>query len=505
MKNILVPLAVCLALAGCKSARTTGGDDGRLELRFIQVNDVYEIAPLANGTAGGVARIATIKKEQLQENPNTLLVMAGDFVSPSVYNNLRYEGARIRGRQMVAAMNSAGFDYVVFGNHEFDISEKELQDRLNESKFEWISSNAFHKTGGSTVPFSKTNGASSPEYKIVTLTDADGTVVKLGIIGSVMTSNPAEYVSYTDPNATVKRVYDRIKDSCDLAVAITHQDMEADIALAKLIPGLAAILGGHEHDMRYEKVGSVLITKAHANARSAYLVKMVRDKKTKTTQVAAELKELNTAVRIDEQTDQVVQRWLRIADSSFTASGFNAREVVLARGEALDGREVPVRREATALTKLIVEAMIDACPEADGIVFNGGSIRVDDVLNPPITQYDVIRILPFGGPIKEADIKGKLLVQILEAGRKNRGTGGYLHLGKISESGDDWLVAGQRVEPEKVYRIAMSDFLLTGREANLGFLTPGNPDVVKVHETPTAVNDARSDIRLAIIRYFRKK
>jgi len=32
-------------------------------------------------------------------------------------------------------MNAAGMDLVVFGNHEFDIKESELQLRLNESTF----------------------------------------------------------------------------------------------------------------------------------------------------------------------------------------------------------------------------------------------------------------------------------------------------------------------------------------------------------------------------------
>ena len=39
-----------------------------------------------------------------------------DFLSPSVYNSLKYEGKRIRGKQMVDAMNAAGFNMAVFGS-----------------------------------------------------------------------------------------------------------------------------------------------------------------------------------------------------------------------------------------------------------------------------------------------------------------------------------------------------------------------------------------------------
>src|SRR5690242_16283845 len=150
MKYFLRYLSVILFICStaCKTSRniTSAHDGGKIAITFVQINDVYEIAPLANGTEGGIARVATLKKEYVQKNPNTLLVIAGDFVSPSVYNSLQYQGTRIRGKQMIEALNAAGMDLAIFGNHEFDISESELQSRINESNFLWISSNSFHKT-----------------------------------------------------------------------------------------------------------------------------------------------------------------------------------------------------------------------------------------------------------------------------------------------------------------------------------------------------------------------
>lgn len=75
-------------------------------------------------------------------NPNTITVLAGDFISPSVIGTLKNEGKRIRGKQMVEALNSLGLDWVVFGNHEFDYDDlADLQARLDESKFTWLSGN----------------------------------------------------------------------------------------------------------------------------------------------------------------------------------------------------------------------------------------------------------------------------------------------------------------------------------------------------------------------------
>ena len=149
-------------MATACSVTRNGQDDGRIELVLVQVNDVYEIAPLS-GNVGGMARVASLKKQYLQNNPNTMLIMAGDFLSPSVYNGLSYEGKAIRGRQMVEAMNVAGMDLAVFGNHEFDIKEQELQSRLNESTFNWVSTNTFHNTTDGGGPFNKiANGQVQP-------------------------------------------------------------------------------------------------------------------------------------------------------------------------------------------------------------------------------------------------------------------------------------------------------------------------------------------------------
>src|SRR3954471_20518967 len=98
MKYIFRIVPVLFIFTSCGTQRNAQQkDDGKIELNFVQINDVYEIAPLSGGREGGVARIATLKKQWLQKNPNTFLVIAGDFVSPSVYNSLQYNGKPIRG------------------------------------------------------------------------------------------------------------------------------------------------------------------------------------------------------------------------------------------------------------------------------------------------------------------------------------------------------------------------------------------------------------------------
>jgi 2',3'-cyclic-nucleotide 2'-phosphodiesterase (5'-nucleotidase family) len=123
-----------------------------------------------------------------------------------------------------------------------------------------------------------------------------------------------------------------------------------------------------------------------------------------------------------------------------------------------------------------------------------------------VTQYDIIRSLPFGGGIREVDMKGTLLIQILTQGKNNVGTGGFLlHNDSLQfdNNANAWILNNNPIDLQKIYRVALTEFLLTGGEANLGFLTPNNPDIVKVYDAETVVGNPLSDVRIAIINYLK--
>ena len=506
MKYFVRLILITFAFASCTATRKSASkNDRKITVNFVQINDVYEIAPLSGGKEGGMARVATVKKKYLQKNQNTFLVIAGDFVSPSVYNSLQYEGKAIRGKQMVEAMNAAGMDFAIFGNHEFDIRENELLDRINESNFQWISSNAFHKTGSGIVPFSYRN-TPIPKTFVLHIKDADGTTAKIGFIGLVLPFNKADYVSYTPTLDAAKEAYNQLKDSVDVVVAITHQSLQEDKILAKEIPGLAAVLGGHEHDQHFDKIGKTVITKAMANAKSAYVVTLQINTKRKKVKVSSQLEKIDETVAIDSATNSVVEKWQHIAEKNYSSLGFDAKKVLLTQGEPLDGRESEVRTHPTNLSKLIIASIADAIPKADAVIMNSGSIRVDDILQMPITEYDILRTLPFGGGIREVDMKGSLLIKILEQGKKNIGSGGYLLYNQnLVNTNDNWLLNNTTIEPSKLYHVAITEFLLTGKEANLDYINPTNADIVKTYNAATSITDPRSDIRLAVVKYLENK
>jgi 5'-nucleotidase / UDP-sugar diphosphatase len=161
---------------------------------------------------------------------------------------------------------------------------------------------------------------------------------------------------------------------------------------------------------------------------------------------------------------------------------------------ALDGSEGSVRNKPTQLTQLIAESMQTEAG-ADLALFNGGSIRVDDVLPPgSITQYDIIRILPFGGKVQLVELPGSILLQALNQGIANKGTGGYLQTFGVefNETSKTWMVQGKPLQPATRYRVAANDFLMSGKEKGLDFLNFNTPDIRLLSE--------HGDIRFALIK-----
>src|SRR5262245_40915980 len=104
-------LALPLSLAAIFSLAAQQQTECNVKIPLLHVNDVYQLAPVDQGAKGGLGRVLTLKKSIQQQNPNTLFLMAGDTISPSV------ESITYKGSQMIEAWNMVGLDYATFGNH----------------------------------------------------------------------------------------------------------------------------------------------------------------------------------------------------------------------------------------------------------------------------------------------------------------------------------------------------------------------------------------------------
>lgn len=478
MRKLLL-LVSALAFTGCYSVSTGGIDlpdpvnDTTVEFIILQMNDVYEITPVEGGKTGGMARVATIRNRLLEETPHVYTVIAGDFFSPSALGTARVDGQRLAGKQIVSVLNAVGLDLATFGNHEFDLDEEDFLLRMEEGDYEWVSTNV---TDASGSMFTKTE-----PYQFVTFVDESGNSARVAFVGVTLDSNPKEYVRYADPFESIEEAIPYVTANSDIVIALTHLALEDDMRLAAEVQEIDVVLGGHEHENVEVYRGSDFtpVFKADANARTVYIHRFTYDTATGSATIRSELMPVTEDIPDDPEVASEVQDWLDIAFAGFIEQGFIPDEVVTTTTEALDGRESTIRNRATNLGSLIAEAFLQEADNADLAIFNGGSVRIDDVLPAgDVSQYDLIRVMPFGGEVLTVGVKGSVLERALSQGVANRGTGGYLQTASVTQEGDVWMIDGAALDQDRTYRLAVNDFLVTGLETGLDFFSvEENPDM----------------------------
>ena len=495
--KLLVLFLFTILLVSCSK------DDGEISFTILQLNDVYEIASIQGGQYGGMARVETVHQELLEKNKNTLLVMAGDFLNPSLIGTMKHKGSKIKGKQMIEVMNAMNFDVVAFGNHEFDLSKKNLQQRMDESVFPWISSNVFHKTLDSIKSFSQQIDGVETTIKgsfIKEISDDDGTKIKIGFISVCIPSNPKSYVLYKDMFTSIHKEYESIKNKVDIVIGLTHVKIEHDREIAKLLPNIPLIMGGHEHTNKNEMIGNVLITKADANAKTAYIHSINYDKKNKNTIISSQLKSINTSITDNLKVKLVVDKWIDIMEAQISKIVEKPYDIIYKTKIPLDGRDASIRSIQTNLGQIIATSMAFSYDnKVDCAIVNGGSIRIDDQLIGDINSIDIFRVLPFGGPVLKVEMKGSLLKKVLDYGKQSSGTGAYLQRNNIQIDNQNFKVNNKEIISSKIYTVAVSDYLMKGFD--IPFLNSNHPGVVSVYQP--IKSDLSIDIRKALIYYLK--
>lgn len=502
MMRFLKIISVLFAFISLNSCSKT---NPIVSFTFLQLNDVYEISPLEGGKVGGLARVEKLHQDLLRENPNTFIFMAGDFLNPSLLGNVKVQGKRVKGRHMIEIMNAMNFDLVALGNHEFDLSEKEFQERLNEATFQWIATNPMHKTSEGLSRFTVVNKNGSrplPKQKLFTIENEDGITVKIGFISATINSNPKDYVDYGDFYQSAMYANKNLLSKTDVIFGLTHLSIEQDKLLAKSLPNIPLIMGGHEHVNMLVPVGNAVIAKADANAKTVYIHRITFNTETKETKIISELRPINEATGTDLKVEKLVEKWNVLLNTQLQQIMDNPNDVVYTANIPLEGRDTPSRSEQTNLGLLITKAMSFSFDnKVDGAIVNGGSIRIDDQLQGAITGVDIFRILPFGGGVLRVDLKGSLLIKVLNYGRLKAGKGAYLqrYLFDYDKEQKIWMHKKEKIKETRTYSVAFSDYLLTGND--IPFLTKDNPNVLKVYKNNP--EDSASDIRKAIIEYLK--
>ena len=271
--------------------------------------------------------------------------------------------------------------------------------------------------------------------------------------------------------------------------------MDDDIQLLQAYPQIALLLGGHEHTNFQNWRGNFTpLLKADANVRSVYVIDIYYHLQTGKTEIKPTFVPINDTLTEDTTVKAVVDQWMKIAFDAFREQGFQPEQVVAITKESLDGLASNVRSTSTNLTQLIAQSMLRAYPDTDLSIYNSGSIRIDDILPVGnITVYDVIRILPFGGNVQLASIKGHLLIKILNQGIANTGTGGFLQSANTQYINNTWHINHAPIDPQKAYKLAINDFLASGKEQGVSYLNANNKNFVIINQ------GKKQDIRQLVI------
>ena len=496
-----------LVVTSCKTTKVLKPQKhNTITVKLIQVNDVYEISPLGGGRYGGLARVAHISDSIKRQFPNSYLVMAGDFLNPSLLGTLKVDGQRVKGRQMIEVMNAMDFDLATFGNHEFDIKEKELQQRLNESDFNWVSANVFQKNGESLDVFhtiKKGDSIAIPETLYYDLNVNDTSKVRLGFFGVTIASNPKDFVYYSDYLLESKAAVNTLEIAgSDIIIGLTHLKLAQDIQVAEASPSIDFMMGGHEHNNMLVPTNGATIAKADANAKSVYVHTLVYDLVSKTSAISSELVLITEKVPSLPRVQKVVAKWDAILEQEIKTVVANPNEVIFTAEDLLDATDTPTRSTQTNLGVLIAQAMSKSFnTPVDGALVNGGSFRLDDVLQGDIVSLDIFRILPFGGGVLKVALTGALLLEVLDFGLAKAGTGAYLQRHGFDQKMGVWYINNEAVDASQTYNIAFSDYLLKGFD--IPFLTPENPGIINIY-SPTESEPAY-DIRRAVITFLKSQ
>ena len=424
-----------------------------LKVTLLQVNDVYQFTPVDQGTTGGLARVLTLTKSIREQNPNTLFLMAGDTISPSV------ESITLKGSQMIDAWNAIGLDYATFGNHEFDFGPATLKDRIKESKFGWVAANVIDRTTGKTF-------AGVPPYVIRQF----GTV-KIGIFGLVLpetkiTSRPGDDVEFRSPCDTAKQMVSELRgQGVKVIVALTHLSMREDKEVARCAD-VDVIIGGHEHTLLESHAGSAPIFKMTADARELGQIDL------NISQTTGELESIDwKVIEVDSKTPEAPE--FSAVYKKYSNLLAELSKPVGKSSVKLDARSAENRTKETNVGNLVTDSFRQALTAEVGLM-NGGSIRADELMPAgQITVRDVLSILPFKNKLVKIEVTGAMLKAALEHGvsriAPGAQPGGFPQVSGVQFSFDASKAPGSRVVDVKVngqplnetrkYTLATSTFI----------------------------------------------
>ena len=247
-RNFIQQTSAASAFVGLGGLSSLSFSEAPKHITILHTNDVHShieaFGPVhhRNPNMGGVAKRAVLIEKIRKENPNTLLLDAGDIFQGTPYFN--FYGGELEFK----LMSKLKYDASTLGNHDFDNGIDGLFAQLPHADFDFLISN---------YDFSNTimDGHTKP-YKIFTKNGVRIGVFGVGIeLKGLVNDKLYKETKYLDPIEMATDMSNTLKneENCDLIICLSHlgykYDSEKvdDHKLASKTENIDLIIGGHTH------------------------------------------------------------------------------------------------------------------------------------------------------------------------------------------------------------------------------------------------------------------
>jgi 5'-nucleotidase/UDP-sugar diphosphatase len=223
----ILALLALAALVACAAPRP-------VPLVVLHTNDVH--AHLAReGGSLGAAEVAGAIAEERRRAGDVLVLDAGDLVTGTPISSLT------RGRAPFAVAGRMGYDAMALGNHELDHGWRMVAEYRRIAPYPILCANAF-APDGSLLADAASAVLDLGDLRVAVV----GVLAEDALDQTVREGN--EGVVVTPPADALRALVPTLREQADLVIVLSHCGLETDRRLAREVPGIAAIVGGHSHD-----------------------------------------------------------------------------------------------------------------------------------------------------------------------------------------------------------------------------------------------------------------
>jgi len=412
-----------------------------VELVVLHVNDTHgHWSPAGEGgkNVGGVSRLASAVREIRAANPGRVLLLhAGDEFSraelPVIYSG---------GEASMILMEAMSFDGYTPGNGDFYYGIKNLKHITRDVRFNVLMANLVYRQGRqrALTPF--------------VIKELNGVKVAVMGLGLVRMNRPSTWpLELRDPVATAKALVPELRTKADVVIALTHIGLGDDRRLAREVPGLDLVIGGHSHDRVAppEKIqrpnGQGCTYLAMAGEYYRYLGRLdLRLERTagrcRLVDVQGRLLPLDEKIKPDPQVEQLLVE-LRKPQVEVVCQSKVQLTVSGSKGVA-------------SAEDLVLLAMRQIA-EADVAVLDKGGAAAGVEIGP-VTVGDVYRIHPYRNLMLEFSLTGEQLKAVLKQDKDKPLIAGC-RLVKVN--GNDTVeVNGRLAMDNRKYKVVVGEFCL---------------------------------------------